>query len=87
MLVTGYQVTVSSLGFKCPGCFIWNCSYIVYPSKIKGPFRDNRFLPMIGVADGGMCGRHLLSTSPRSSAQSSTAIEQAPSVDLPNYGL
>ena len=30
-----------SLGFKCPDCFIWNCSYILYPSKMKGPFRDN----------------------------------------------
>ena len=26
------------------------------------------FLPMIGVSDGGMCGRHSHSTSPRSSA-------------------
>ena len=24
--VTGHPVTVSSLGFKCPDCFIWNCS-------------------------------------------------------------
>ena len=39
--VTGHRFTVSSLGFKCPDCFIWNCSYIVYPSKMKGPFRDN----------------------------------------------
>ena len=39
--VTGHPVSVSSLGFKCPDCFIWNCSYIVYPSKMKGPFRDN----------------------------------------------
>ena len=30
--VTGHPVPVSSLGFKCPDCFIWNCSYIVYPS-------------------------------------------------------
>ena len=39
--VTGHPVPVSSLGFKCPDCFIWNCSYIVYPSKMKGPFGDN----------------------------------------------
>ena len=39
--VTGHPVPVSSLGCKCPDCFIWNCSYIVYPSMIKGPFRDN----------------------------------------------
>ena len=39
--VTGHPVPVSSLGFKCPDCFIWNCSYTVYPSKMKGPFRDN----------------------------------------------
>ena len=37
--VTGNPVPVSSLGFKCPDCFIWNCSCIVYPSKIKGPLR------------------------------------------------
>ena len=39
--VTRHPVPVSSLGFKCPDCLIWNCSYIVYPSKMKGPFRDN----------------------------------------------
>ena len=39
--VMGHPVPVSSLGFKWPDCFIWNCSYIVYPSKMKGPFRDN----------------------------------------------
>ena len=39
--VTGHPVPVSSLGFKCPDCFIWNCSYIVYPSNMKGPSRDN----------------------------------------------
>ena len=39
--VTGHPVLVSSLGFKCPDGFIWNCSYIVYPSKMNGPFRDN----------------------------------------------
>ena len=26
---------------ECPGCFIWNCSYIFYPLKMQGPFRDN----------------------------------------------
>ena len=51
--VTGHPVRVSSLGVKCPHCFIWNCSYIVYTSKVKGSF-----LPMIGVPDGGMCGTH-----------------------------
>ena len=54
--MTGHPVPVSSLGFKCPNCFIWNCSYIV-------SFKDERdiqgqlpkvFLPMIGVPDGGM---------------------------------
>ena len=39
--VKGRPVLVSSLGFKCLDCFIWNCSYFVYPSKMKGPFRDN----------------------------------------------
>ena len=39
--VTGDPVPVSSLRFKCSDCFIWNCSYIVYPSKMKGSFRDN----------------------------------------------
>ena len=39
--VTGHPVPVSSLGFQCPNCFIWNRSYIVYPSKMKAPFRDN----------------------------------------------
>ena len=39
--VTGHPVPVSSLGFKCPDCFIWNCSYIVYPSQIKGSYMDN----------------------------------------------
>ena len=37
----GHPVPVSSLGFKCPDCFIWNCSHSVYPSKMKGPFRGN----------------------------------------------
>ena len=31
--VTGHPVSVSSIGLKCPDCFIWNCSYIVYPSN------------------------------------------------------
>ena len=39
--VTGHPVPGFSLGSKCPDCFIWNCSYVVYPSKMKGPFRDN----------------------------------------------
>ena len=39
--VMGNPVPVSALGFKCPDCFIRNCVYIVYPSKMKGPFRDN----------------------------------------------
>ena len=39
--VTWHPVLGSSLGFKCLDCFIWNCSYIVYPSMMKGPFRDN----------------------------------------------
>ena len=33
--VMGHPVPVSSLGFKCPYCFIWICSYIVYPSKMS----------------------------------------------------
>ena len=32
--VTGHPVPAFSLGFKCPDCFIWNCSNIVYPSKM-----------------------------------------------------
>ena len=63
--MTGHLVPVSSLGFKYPDSFIWNCSYIVYPSKMKGSlgqFRDNCmpkvFLSMVGVPDGGRCGRH-----------------------------
>ena len=39
--VTGNLVPVSSLGFKCPDGFIWNCNYIVNPSQMKGPFGDN----------------------------------------------
>ena len=39
--VTGHLVPESSLGFMCPDFFIWNCSNMVYPSKIKGPFWDN----------------------------------------------
>ena len=38
--VTVNPVPVSSLGFKGRDCFIWNCSYIVYPSKMRGPFRE-----------------------------------------------
>ena len=37
----GHPVPVSSLGFKCPDGFIWDCSYILYPFKMKGPFKDN----------------------------------------------
>ena len=40
------------------------------------------FLPMIGVPDGVMCGKHSWSTSPRSSAYSRDAIEQAPTISL-----
>ena len=39
--VMGHPVPLSWLGFKCPDCFIWTCSYIAYPSKMKGPFTDN----------------------------------------------
>ena len=81
--VTGHLFPVSSLGFKCLDCFIWNCSYIVYPSKMKGPFRDNclrcyhlwlAFL-MAGCVEGIrrtlVLGLVLIS---------GTGIEQAPSV-------
>ena len=53
--VTGHPVPFFSLGFKCPDCFIWNCSYIVYPSKMKGPFKKLHkvLLPMIGVLMAG----------------------------------
>ena len=55
--VTGHPVPVSSLGFKCPDCFIWNCSYIVYPERaIQG--QPPKVLLLIGVPDGGMGGRH-----------------------------
>ena len=53
--VTWHPVLVSSLGFKCPDCFIWHCSYVVYPSKMKG---HKVLLPVIGVPDGGVGGRH-----------------------------
>ena len=39
--VMGHPVPVPSLGFKCPDCFIWNWSYIIYPSQMKGYFWDN----------------------------------------------
>ena len=39
--LTGHPVPVFSLGFVCPDCFILNCSYMVYPSKMKRPFRYN----------------------------------------------
>ena len=48
--VTGHPVPVSALGFKCPDCLIWNCSYTAYPSKEQ--------LHMLDVSDGGMGGRH-----------------------------
>ena len=38
---TGHPVPVSSLGFKCPDVFIWNCSSIVYYLKMIGPSKDN----------------------------------------------
>ena len=59
--VAGHPVSVSSLGFICLDCFIWNCSYIVLS------FKDERvnpgqlptvFIPISGVHDGGMCVRH-----------------------------
>ena len=73
----------SSLGFKCPDCFIWNCSYIIYPSKLKGPFRDNCLgyyylllaFPMAGWVEGIrralVLGLVLIAGTP---------IEQAPSI-------
>ena len=83
--VTGHPVLVSSLGFKCPDCFLSNYSYIGYPSKMKGPFRDNclryyylwlAFL-MAGWVEGIrwalVIGLVLIA---------GTAIEQAPSVGL-----
>ena len=58
--VTGNSVPVSSQGLKCPDCFIWNCSYIVYISfKYKRAIQGQLpkvFLPMIGVPDGVICG-------------------------------
>ena len=88
--VTGHPVPVSSLGFKCPNCFIWNCSYIVYPSKMKGPFMDNclkycylwlAFL-MAGWVEGIrralVLGLVLIA---------GTAIEHAPFVDTPFSSL
>ena len=68
---------------SCPECFIWNCSYIVYPSKMKGPFRDNWqmyfYLWMaFQVAGGveGICRALVLDLV----LIAETAIEQAPSV-------
>ena len=56
--VTGHPVPVSALGFKCPGCFMWNGSYIVHLSKVIQGQLSKVLLPMIGVPDGGMGGRH-----------------------------
>ena len=58
--VAGHPVPVSSLGFKCPDCFIWNCSYIISftdEKVIRGQL-PKVFLPMISIHHGGMCGRH-----------------------------
>ena len=84
--VRGHPVPVFSIGFKCPDCFIWNCSYIVYPSKMKGPFRDNclRYfylrLAFLGCVEGIrralVIGLVLIAGMP---------IEQAPSVCPLNY--
>ena len=49
--MTGHPVPVSSLGFKCPDCFIKDEKAI----KRQLP---KVLLPMIDVPDGGMCGRH-----------------------------
>ena len=87
--MTGHPVPVSSLGFKCPDCFIWNCSYIVYPSKMKGPFKDNclRYYYLClafliagwgveGIRRALVLGLVLIA---------GTAIEQAPSVGHPKH--
>ena len=78
---TGHPV--SPLGFKCPDCFIWNCSYIVYTSKMKGPFRDNciryYYLLLAFLMAGWVEGiRRALVIGPVLIA--GNAIEQAPSV-------
>ena len=60
--VTGHPVSVSSLGFKCPDCLIWNCSYIGLSLKDERAIQGQLpkvLLPMIGVPDGGMGGRNL----------------------------
>ena len=81
--MTGHPVPVSSLGFKCSDCFIWNCSYIVYPSKMKGSFRDNYqrhyYLWLAFLMAGWVQGiRRALVLGLVLIAD--TAIEQAPSV-------
>ena len=81
--VTGHPVPVSSLGFKCPDCFIWNFNYIVYPSKMKCPFRDNSlryfYLWLAFTMAGCVVGiRRALFLCLVLIA--GTAIEQAPSV-------
>ena len=73
---------------KCPDCFIWNCSYIVYPSKMKGPFRDNclkyYYLLLAFQMSGWVKGiRRALVLVLVLIAR--TAIEQVPSVALPHY--
>ena len=83
--VTGHPVPVSLIGFACPDCFIWNCSYIVYPSKMKGPFRDNclryYYLWLAFLMTGWVEGiRRALVLG--LVLMAGTAIEQAPSVGL-----
>ena len=79
--VTGDPVPVSSLGFKCPYCFIWNCSYIIYERAIQGQL-PTVFLPMIVIPDGGMCeGIHRAQVLDLVLIVE-TAIGQAPSVGL-----
>ena len=59
---------------------------------MKRTFKDNClkvFLPMIGVPDGGLCGRHSLSTSPRYSAYSrdrhqAGSFRRSPGMDMLN---
>ena len=69
---TGHPVPVSSLGLKCPDCCTWNCSYIVYPSKMKRPFRDNCLMYVYLRLAFLIAGCLVLIAG--------TAIEQAPSV-------
>ena len=81
--MTGHPVSVSSLGFKCLDCFIWNCSCIVYTLQrlkaIQGPL-PKVLLHMIGVLDAGWVEGIRRALVLGLVLIAGTAIDQAPSV-------